>query len=363
MHCGGRVTNVCSSSGTSTPYLTTRNHYTISRETGNRTQTLPVQVVATNATSSFPLPPSIRCVSLTTPVYHPLARVSTGIFFFFLSGGEYLPVMSAVALKLAQQMVDGASGVDTLDLFINVIHQDSDLLFVEYGYKGQKTQQTGFHATTQQGAGGQKVQGDLEAELAPGNKGAKGECLSSYIIRSVSARPQGGWGRLLYYVAMHYAGEHGITADREKSSSDAVGAWNNIARDPAVSKKPLDDVQNPQTPGKEDDCNLASSGLYGHEKSRDSYEHNPMLSYGDERNMDPDDVIDGKVSEKERLARGDEYRKTKGSTLNFVYYAQIPDVIAMLTKAGKLVVDNQQLSENVSLYNMIYHNRRFSRRR
>lgn len=265
--------------------------------------------------------------------------------------------MSAVALKLAKQMIDGISGIKTEGLYIKVIHQDSDLIFVEYQYAGKKAQTTGFNSAEVKSSEGVLVQGELEAELATGNKGAKADCLDSFIIRNVSARPQGGWGRLLYYIAMHYAGNHGITADREKSSGSAVGAWNNLASDSSVVRKQLDDFKSPTTPDTKDDCNLASSGIYGHENSRDSYEWNPMLSYGDERHINPDDIIDGKVSEKDRLAKGDEYRKTKASNLNFVYYHQIPDVVNMLTKAGKLFVDSdpKPMTESISLYKILFH--------
>ena len=92
---------------------------------------------------------------------------------------------------------------------------------------------------------------------------AKGQCNDSYVVEyAVVNQPGGGWGRLLYYVAMHYVGENGLISDRVQSSVDAVATWNKLWNDTEIEKKPLDDFYDPKTPDKKDDCNLASSGKY-----------------------------------------------------------------------------------------------------
>lgn len=253
--------------------------------------------------------------------------------------------MSNVASNLVKNLIDGVQGIDTQNLYINIDFVDNDLMFIEYRYKDKKTAVTGFRSDAQKGENGILVTGDLEAQLATSNDGAKGQCWGAYIIRSVSVRPQGGWGRLLYYIAMHFSGNKGITADREKSSASAVGAWNNLFGDNQVTKKPLDDIQNPITPSSEDDCNLASSGIYGMEKSKSSYEWNPMLLHGDSHE---------KSTEEDRLEKGEHYRKIKASKLNYVYYWQSPEIIEMLQKAGKLVI-NGQMNESINLFTLIYN--------
>lgn len=257
--------------------------------------------------------------------------------------------MSNFAKKLAEQLINGIAGIDTENLYINVDLTGTDSIMIEYRYKDKKTAITGFHSSVQKGEKGDLVTGDLEAQLASSNEEAKGPCLNAYIIKNVAVRPQGGWGRLLYYIAMHFSGEHGITADREKSSSSAVGAWNNLYADSEVQKLPLDNVFDPITAPKDDDCNLASSGIYGYEKSKDSYQWNPMLSYGDERNVDIENI----APEEERLKKGDEYRKIKASKLNYVYKGRFPEVIGMLQQANKLVV-NGKINESIRLFNLIF---------
>ena len=258
--------------------------------------------------------------------------------------------MSKVALELAQNLVSGVPGVDTVNLYISISFVDNELMFVEYKYKDKETKTTGFYGDTQKGENGVLVTGDLEAQVAESNDAAKGPCLGAFIIRSVSVRPRGGWGRLLYYIAMHYSGRRGITSDKEKSSADAVGVWNKLFADSEVKRKVLDDINNPQTPEKEDDCNLSSSGIYGYEKSKTSYQWNPSLSYGDEKNVDPEQI----PPEEERLKKGEEYRKIKASKLNYVYYGSMSETINLLARAGKLEVNGQQIGESVKLANILF---------
>jgi hypothetical protein len=265
-----------------------------------------------------------------------------GVFRLYL-----INVMSEVFSSLASKLIKGSEGIDNDGLYINVDFVDEDLIFVDYRYKNKKGSRTGFYSSAEKGEQGMRVLGELEAQAASTNEGAKTNCLGAYIVRNVSARPQGGWGRLLYYVAMHFASTKGvgITADRVKSSANAVSAWNNLYSDPSVRKELLDNYLEPTTQPIEDDCNLASSGIYGAEKSKDSYEWNPKLQHGDSEESE---------TEEKKTGKGEEYRKIKASKLNYVYKGSFPDIISQLIQTGKLHVGGQQLNESIKLFDLLF---------
>jgi hypothetical protein len=231
--------------------------------------------------------------------------------------------MSGIAFELAKKLVDKASDVNTNGLYISVTTAEDGFLFIDYKYSNEKENK--FSGSSQ------KLTGWVECAKPENFQDAMGECLDSFIVKNTRVSVKGGYGRLLYYIAMHFAGESGITPDRAMSSSDDVGAWNNLYNDSSVKKVALDDYKNPQTPPKRDDCNLASSGLYGDEESSKSYSWNEKLS-------------------------DEEYRKMKASKLNYVYIGSFPEVINLLASNGKLYVDNKKLNESVSLYSLLFKN-------
>ena len=255
--------------------------------------------------------------------------------------------MSRVASELAQNLITGVPGLDTKNLYISVRFIQNELMFVEYKYKDKPAERAGVNPFGKNSE--TLVVGDLEAQTAESNKDTKGPCLGAFVIRSVAVRPRGGWGRLLYYIAMHFAGKRGITADKIKSSPNDVSAWNKLYADSEVKKRLLDDINNPQTPEKEDDCNLASSGIYGHEKSKDSFDWNREL-YGGDHDADTETPEE----KQERLKKGEEYRKTKASKLNYVYYGTSEEAINALSRAGKIIVNEPELKESVKIYDLLF---------
>ena len=138
--------------------------------------------------------------------------------------------MSQIATQIATDFVKNSAP----DLYINVEHIDADIIHITFRYQKQKFLDVSMFDMMLRKKGEykkpEKFSGELFAKLATSNKNAsKGPCRDAYVVEyAIVNAPGGGLGRLLYYIAMHYAGSHGITADRLKSSADAVGAWTSI---------------------------------------------------------------------------------------------------------------------------------------
>lgn len=260
--------------------------------------------------------------------------------------------MSNVAKEMAKKLVSNtAEGIDTKGLYINVQKIDSDIMTVEYQYKSQTKSSVSLTGVMYGGqekpSGSTKLAGEVTARLASSKKDAKGKCLDAFIVEYAVSNVAGGWGRFLYYILMHYAGSHGITADRVRSSSAAVSVWNKIAADSSVNRLPLDDFYNPATATKDDDCNLASSGIYGEKPvekeasaaqkekalhSKDAHDWNRLLR-GEE------ETTQSEETSKEEKAEN--YKNAKASALNYVYVGESKEAVDMLIQAGMLAINDQ----------------------
>ena len=268
--------------------------------------------------------------------------------------------MTQKATELAKNLTK-ATDIDINGLYIDIKRIDNDIITATYRYRNEKKQTASLHDLIynqkSQSKGG-KLTGEASGILASSNMDAsKGPCRNTYVIEySVVNTPGGGWGRLLYYIIMHYAAEHGITPDRVKSSSSAVGTWNKLWADSEVEKLPLDDFFDPQTADPIDDCNLASSGVYGekeptssdpkqaerYKQSKYAHDWNRMLR-GDKKGVG-DSVFDENEqpsSPEEMASRAEKYKKEKASKLNYVYVADSREAIKILIDAGMIAFDGK----------------------
>jgi len=210
--------------------------------------------------------------------------------------------MTSNAVSLARTLF---RDVETRNLYIKV-EVDKQRISVSYQYDSKRSQPADFGSK-------KKLNGSVIGYAASVNKDKSlGLCHNAYIIDQSLVNKKGGYGNLLYYLTMHFSESNGITADRVLSSADAVNSWNRLYDDPEVTKKLLDDFHDPKTPPIEDDCNLASSGVYGNnpkesetlktKHTQSSYSWNASLA--DEK-----------------------YKITKASKLNYVYVANSSDLI------------------------------------
>lgn len=228
--------------------------------------------------------------------------------------------MTSKAVSLAESLF---GDVEARNLFIKV-EVNIERISIQYQYDSKRSQPADFGSK-------KKLNGSVVAYAASVNKDKSlGPCFNAYIVDQSLVNKQGGYGRILYYLAMHFAGDKGITADRVLSSMQAVGAWNNLYADSEVIKKSLDDFYNPITPPPEDDCNLASSGIYEDNPNepesvktthtQSSYSWNPSLA-------------------------DKKYRAIKASKLNYVYVADSTDLINYLTSINIPVAINGEKPE------------------
>jgi len=83
----------------------------------------------------------------------------------------------------------------------------------------------------------------------------QGGCWNAGEVKLSAA--QKGYGPLMYQIAMtDFAG--GLFPDRGSTSMAARAVWQKYVQRGDVEKKPFDDIKNPKTPDKADDCPLAS---------------------------------------------------------------------------------------------------------
>lgn len=81
----------------------------------------------------------------------------------------------------------------------------------------------------------------------------KGDCWNAAEIKFAAARQ--GYGPLMYELAMSDFGK--IMSDHGAgSSASARGVWQKYANRSDVEALPFDDIKNPKTPPKQDDCKL-----------------------------------------------------------------------------------------------------------
>ena len=135
-----------------------------------------------------------------------------------------------------------------------------------------------------------------------------GPCGGSWIV--VSSHARGGWGPLLYDVAIEYATENGsgLTPDRDSVSRSAYRVWDYyMNRRPDVRSHQLDDMKGSLALPKGDDCRQVSPGAHV-SNSRDDM---------------------GKM---ENELTADDLRASPISK----YYTKAPTMINALKRAGKL---------------------------
>lgn len=140
-----------------------------------------------------------------------------------------------------------------------------------------------------------------------------GACLDAWMISYSESRVRGGgWGSLLYELAIEWASMQGggLMADRLSVSGDALKVWQRLDQRADVKKMQLDDLLNTLTPEKRDNCKQVSSGY------------------------DVDVRQGAEQSDKEAFAK---------SVLSRVY-RKGPDLAAKLNRAGKLVDETGVLS-------------------
>jgi hypothetical protein len=228
--------------------------------------------------------------------------------------------MTTKAVSLAESLF---GDVETRNLFIKV-EVDGQRISVSYEYDNKRSQPADFGSK-------KKLNGSVIAYAASVNKDKNlGPCFDAYIVDQSRVNKKGGYGNLLYYLTLHFAGDKGITADRILSSMEAVNSWNRLYADSEVVKKPLDDFYDPKTPPPEDDCNLASSGIYGDttEEPESIKSRHAQSSYSWNASL-----------------ADEKYRAIKGSKLNYVYVADSSDLIDYFTSINIPVAVNGKQPE------------------
>ena len=81
-----------------------------------------------------------------------------------------------------------------------------------------------------------------------------GKCLGAKMI--IWSEALKGWGPMLYDVALEFAGDQGLMADRTSLSDDAYNVWAHYMNSRSdVQKKQLDTLDNELTPDAADNCN------------------------------------------------------------------------------------------------------------
>jgi hypothetical protein len=255
--------------------------------------------------------------------------------------------MTTIATQLATKLVN-----ETLkELYINVDHSFQDIIRVTYRYKDEPQEKdvsltSAMEHDRTKPAEGEKIYGEVYAKLASSSPDkAKGPCNDSYVVElAVVNQPGGGWGRLLYYIAMHYAGENGLISDRVRSSSNAVATWNKLWNDSEIKKKLLDDFYDPKTPDEKDDCNLASSGKYSTEDSNkekakfSKSAHNWNYFLGGHRKETKGEYEELSDPNPERAK---EYKEQKANKLNYTYISESREAISILADAGRLAYNGK----------------------
>lgn len=247
--------------------------------------------------------------------------------------------MTSKAVSLAERLF---GDVETRNLFIKV-EVDGEHISVSYEYDNKRSKPADF-------GNKKKLNGSVIAYAASMNKYKNlGPCFDAYIVDQSRVNKKGGYGNLLYYLTMHFAGDKGIAADRILSSDQAVNSWNRLYDDSKVIKKPLDDFFDPRTLPPEDDCNLASSGIYSltPEEPESVKLRHAYSSYSWNDNLEDK-----------------EYREIKASKLNYVYVADSSDLIEYLTSINIPVAVNGEESsikesrkpKKVSLSRIIFRN-------
>jgi 5'(3')-deoxyribonucleotidase len=128
------------------------------------------------------------------------------------------------------------------------------------------------------------------------------ECLNSFIVTDSGASQ--GFGPLLYDIAIEIAGDKGVSPDRVSVSKSASAVWEYYFNNrPDITKKPLDDRDDPKTLPKEDDCDFHASRAVG------------SISF---------------ISDTDEIKR---------PWLNYVYYSNGRPTIDKLKKANKIEID------------------------
>jgi len=241
--------------------------------------------------------------------------------------------MTATALTLAKYLMDNPA-IKKQGLYIDVVFNPKQTIEIDYRYKDLTRLASSVNLESANIEKGTNIlKGNLIATFAGTDKEKnKGDCLDAYVVEYSATNIKGGYGRLLYYIAMSLVGDAGITADRVLSSADAVGAWNNLYADPEVKKLPLDDFYNPKTESTKDDCNMSSSGIYGEPEDEPEDEEKKQQAFHSLRSHDWNPKLSGKESQ--------EYKTQKASKTNYVYYGNSQDAIDFLIKNNIEIILN-----------------------
>ena len=85
-------------------------------------------------------------------------------------------------------------------------------------------------------------------------------CNAAKIILRAASAEGSGMGPAAYEAAMWYTG--GLAPDRTEVHSSAANVWKRYYARPDVEKLPFDDVENPETPPPDDDCEMHEERPY-----------------------------------------------------------------------------------------------------
>jgi len=124
----------------------------------------------------------------------------------------------------------------------------------------------------------EKLSGKREKKIGqvwadqPERKGDAGPCSGAWEV--VESKAPGGWGPMLYDIAMEFVGSDGLMADRGTVSDDAYGIWAYYDNRGDIKAFQLDNLENDLTPTKQDNCMQAMAGISAMRVST-SIKHNP----------------------------------------------------------------------------------------
>ena len=86
-------------------------------------------------------------------------------------------------------------------------------------------------------------------QIAHSGEQGYGNCRDAWIVHA-AAGP--GYGKLVYSVGYELSSSGKLIPDRRSLTSDAINAWMKVKQ--KSEGEPLDDIENPKTPDKSDDC-------------------------------------------------------------------------------------------------------------
>ena len=210
---------------------------------------------------------------------------------------DMLLALPDVAIRLQPQNTSGAKG-----FLINYVRTGGDAPksltqkdSTVYSPEEKKLTKTGY------------PHGYVEIFRAANNTGP---CLGGWIVFGTMA--EGGWGPLLYEVAVEWASQNGggLTSDRGVVSSDAQAVWSKYAARSGVGRKQMD----------------IDHDLHGTTIGGEDVEDYPQLTPDI-----PEDDCD------QSIAVDDDGVRWHESPLSKMYFKGTPEVMTALKEAGRLI--------------------------